>query len=86
MRWLCMAALSLCLFDIWPEHRARMKRTGSQWRESERRDGCVFISCLAECSQKEVKDREGRGNGRQTALTSKQKYLNDLLGERESRI
>lgn len=31
--WPCMAALSLCLFDIWPERSARMKE---EWKESER--------------------------------------------------
>lgn len=47
LRWLCMAALSLCLFDIWPECTARMKEQAPkkerEWKESERLDGCVYF-------------------------------------------
>lgn len=45
----CMAALSLCLFDIWPERTARMKE--KKKRQSGKRvkgEMGVFISCLAE--------------------------------------
>ena len=52
-RWPCMAALSLCLFDIWPEHTARMKGEMG-----------VFISCLAEYTRgikKKVKERQKEG-------------------------
>ncbi len=46
IRWLCMAALSLCLFDMWPERRAGMKEGAqkkTEWKESERQGGCVYF-------------------------------------------
>lgn len=67
-----MAALSLCLFDIWPERTAGMKRTCA------RKDGVesgwmgLFISCLAEyttCVKKRKKKKE-KGNERQTRRNS----------------
>ena len=93
IRWPCMAALSLCLFDIWPERTAGMKRTCA------RKDGVesgwmgLFISCLAEYTtcvkkkKKRKKKREMKGRHAETPLMmSKQRCLNDLPGERESRI
>ncbi len=45
MNWPYMAALSLSLFDIWPERTARMKenKKKTEWKERERRDGCVYF-------------------------------------------
>lgn len=54
----------------------------------------VFISCLAEYttgikkkkSERQKKKREMKDRHAGTPLMSKQKCLNDLLGERECRI
>lgn len=42
LRWSCMAALSPCIFDIWPKPRDGMKERAGKGEEDKKRSVCLF--------------------------------------------
>lgn len=64
LHWPRMAALSLCLFDIWPERTARMKERAqkkTEWKDSERLGGCVYFMFGLNIQQGLKKKRKKKG-------------------------